>query len=123
MSRQIKFRAWDKTLKTMIKTFMVYSNGIVHEDSGWDKHYAGLDITDRVELMQFTGLHDKNGKEIYEWDIVKGTEDNEHQGQSAVFYGNFHIQPFSYLGCYDGAKFEVIGNIYENPELLEANNG
>jgi len=75
-----------------------------------------------VVVMQFTGLLDKNGKEIYEGDIVREFwngnpdpccvqvvewDDNESSGPRVV---GFYLQ--------DGDEYEVIGNIYENPELL-----
>ena len=75
--------------------------------------------SDDVELLQYTGLTDTNGVEIYEGDIVRGTKDNKHQGQSEVFIDAWTIQPFSYLSCYDTSLFEVIGNIYEHKELLD----
>jgi len=110
--REIKFRAWD-------------GESIISPNDFWlsaDGHSAVFGRSGTIEysnweLMQFTGLLDKNGKEIYEGDIVKGT--GEHIGQSNVFYGYGVWQPFSYLGTYCGNDFEVIGNIYENPELLE----
>lgn len=81
---------------------------------------------------QFTGLHDKNGKEIYEGDIV------EYEDYSNGLY-LFKEQPkakgvikindllseiyLKGLGTFEGNKVEVIGNIYENPELLEVSHG
>ncbi len=69
-------------------------------------------------LMQFTGLKDKNGKEIYEGDIVKdqdGIIDSVEFSDAMFSYNIFALVAKSYLP-------EVIGNIYENPDLLKATN-
>lgn len=110
--RELKFRAWDERTKEM-----VYSKPM--PDFGFWK-WVAYD-SDTVS-MQFTGLLDKNGKEIYEGDILKGTR-----------YGSECYEAVKWVCGYDGdhwpvagfafeldelAGTEVIGNIYENPELL-----
>jgi uncharacterized phage protein (TIGR01671 family) len=131
--REIKFRAWDKEYKKMmewgkqlkglsqngIKTVMSYNS-----EDGWSDCYNLKDI----ELMQYTGLKDKNGKEIYEGDIVKYFDNKEHivvvenikelgtgMYLKRVGSGYYTLNP-SVIRDYE---VEVIGNIYENPELLE----
>ena len=129
--REIKFRAWDKEYKKMmewgkqlkgltqngIKTVMSY-NG----ESGWSDCYNLKDI----DLMQYTGLKDKNGVEIYEGDIIKGKEwehGNSHRHIGVVTYiGNAFrsVGINKYLGFHgsvDGS-YEVIGNIHENSDLF-----
>lgn len=92
---------------------------------------------DEIELMQYTGLHDKNGKEIFEADIVKvklykGEEEKYFVGKVEYFGSNFivdadndsdyHVYDLDGFGIdyrYNLEDCEVIGNIYDNPELLE----
>lgn len=75
-----------------------------------------------IELMQYTGLKDKNNKEIYEGDVIKyttwfkGYESTYSINYNIVFYDNGHFSP---LYNSDIIEIEVIGNIYENPEWLE----
>ena len=108
--REIKFRAWSEPLKLM--QFFENDNGMLGKN--------GEIHRENYKIMQYTGLKDSNGKEIYEGDIVKGTNGLKG-GPSEVFYGYGTWQPFSYLGNYDGNCFEVVGNIYENPELISGN--
>lgn len=118
-----KFRAWDKVFKEMVQVNalvldeqvvkVTYKNGNVAKDDM--KEY---------ELMQSTGLKDKNGKEIFEGDIltsqnypVKGVVEFRTDLGLWVHYLKEYSY-FEYLGNVAGSK-EIIGNIYENPELLE----
>ena len=84
-----------------------------------------------VELMQFTGLLDKNGKEIYEGELVRFEMGNTKYvgkviwgsfGDSEYATTGFHVEygtyTDEYIGLYEGEDFEILGNIYKNPELL-----
>lgn len=120
--REIKFRAWDNATK---KIYLV--GGIV-----WDKgKIVEVDRDDDPEieypeLMQYTGLKDKNGKEIYEGDIVEasgavGIVEWLDMGKwtLAMPRTTDFPQPRMVLGGYVEKGCRVIGNIYENPDLLK----
>jgi len=110
----IKFRAWDKTEKLWL-------------DVNWWEFWG--DPT--IEFVQYTGLKDKNGKEIYEGDIVRDYNGNILQVQWAYCWARYMMTYDGvtcqyYLEDYNWNKpdclsknMEVIGNIYENPELLK----
>ena len=123
--REIKFRAWDKKEKRMYEwPFIIH-----FFDEEIRVHKEGYGYTripmDDIELLQFTGLKDRNGKEIYEGDIRCGkyyfdTEDQTRfqvmkwDKKSTCFYWDGPEIP-RFIGV------EVIGNIHENPELLQTN--
>ena len=124
--REIKFRAFIKELNEIreveyinfLKKMISFPNKFCKE------YYLNADF-DEIELMQYTGLKDKNNKEIYEGDIVKL---RANHGIGVVKYydewGAFVVEyvkskPLVVLGMsYYKEDIEVIGNIYENPELL-----
>lgn len=125
MKREIKFRAWDKDKSKMLAPFSVRKliNGFntegnwsdYEDDELLDINYEG---SDEYELMQYTGLKDKNGKKIYESDILRWMDDsNLVQGNvQVVKFENYQIYPLVIAPT--SAAWEIIGNIYENPELL-----
>ena len=132
-NREIKFRAWNKTTKYMHDVYHVYFNngGIavegtgVYIGNGWVTQENGFKHDCDVELMQYTGLKDKNGVEIYESDVVKFNFIGREEGTSEVKweYGEWNVTDFSEKvrisdNIHGAADIEVIGNIYQNPELL-----
>lgn len=126
MSREIKFRVWDNQENTMfynedILNIQFAENFIRIEN----EKYAFNSFLDEVILMQYIGLKDCNGKEIYEGDIV---EDNFGDRYEVVFEDyKFNLKDF-YCGCFDipndgfselRDKLKIIGNIYEDGDLME----
>ena len=117
-----RYRAWDNANKEMFKdTFSITESGQVvvveQEDVMCPPDYV---FVDHLVIMQSTGLFDKNGKEIFEGDIVKcsgliGTIESFKAMWicSFVKYNNYQKVGFF------AQEIEVVGNIYENPELLE----
>lgn len=92
MNREIKFRAWNKDLKKMFKLGQItLEKGLWNYEPN-DKEFIGMSIPYQPSfvLMQYTGLHDKNGKEIYEGDIVQQFNVKEN-GIIEYKYGQFGI--------------------------------
>lgn len=119
-----KFRAWLKNDKEMIDVDEIHW---FHE--GIDFIGDGITFSrgaDEIELMQSTGLKDKNGKEVFVGDIIKCTRGCPHEVYLEKEYGGTYIggMPAIYLkGLREGYAWteaeEIVGNIYENPDLLE----
>lgn len=114
--REIKFRAWDKNKKQFISGWTV--TGFLSVLNPFER----VDISN-YEIMQYTGLKDINGKEIYEGDIIKSLyPDNnlvEYSDEQAL-YGYYYESRFgrSWIALYKHlGDTEVIGNIHENPDL------
>lgn len=123
--REIKFRAWDKELKFIVDSsrYLLGMDGNAFFDNNDSSLY---DQTEKLVLMQYTGLKDKNGVEIYEWDILQGSNGRivvcTYQAPIFVLKEKLtNKRWFNFIRHPDENQFEtVIGNIYENPELLEA---
>jgi len=134
--REIKFRAWNEEQRCMAKWGNIemgcrnYPNEFITFEPipSWS--------TDKYELMQFTGLHDKNGKEIYEGDILafhqlscfSSKHGEIYEDAVAVVIWPIVCAGFTlniikgHLHSLDMEKGEIIGNIYENPELIKKEN-
>jgi len=117
--RTIKFRAWDKRVNMMFlvrEMFWLVGGLQVDDGATTQRGFATKDF----EIMQYTGLKDKNGKKIYEGDILK-TQGTEPQYDTVSWNDNGYWECMGFKGkIIKELEFEVIGNIYENPELLEA---
>lgn len=120
-----KFRAWDKVFKEIVQVNALVLDEQVVKVTYKNGNVAKEDMKE-YELMQSTGLFDRNGKEVFVGDIVKCTRGCHHEVYLEKEYGGTFIggMPAIYLkGLLSGYAWtedeEIIGNIYENPELLE----
>lgn len=124
--REIKFRAWDNQSKRMINVQRMIATRIGCLVSEYLQGEDGDYISD-YELMQYTGLKDKNGREIYEGDIVSMMPEGYASipaevritERGVMFHRLDGDYPDLLVADWEGAI--VIGNIYENPELLKGN--
>lgn len=133
--REIKFRAWDK-VKQKWCNYKI-DDGTVYfmdNDTGcWYRNYHGK--YENFDLMQYTGIKDINNVEIYENDIVEIFKEKSYLNDTAIVKFDKYSSSFvlvvqdddcGYLSYdfayYDKTKYKVIGNIYENKELLEQEN-
>jgi len=135
--REIKFRVWLKENQLMSDVFT-----LSRTTQGWGMAAVDYRPKDHYELMQYTGLKDKNGREIYEGDIVRLNNKNYDPEYDLFYEGIVVVEQTESLGFnlkaidpvidgefnkYDSSRFwhfaredttEIIGNIYENPELV-----
>lgn len=113
--REIKFRSW------VIKDEKMLTGRQAMAIKRFTPNYGYLDR--EVVVMQYTGIKDTSGQEIYEGDIVKrlgtiGKVTWECEYRALGFYLNSNEQLMDVINPYSSWALEVIGNIYENPELL-----
>jgi uncharacterized phage protein (TIGR01671 family) len=113
--REIKFRAWSTEQNKFIWTEMIYFK------TDWTPN-----IRESTILMQYTWLIDKNGKEIYEWDILNEYDDENNEYFSWTYQVKYRDNWF-WLDSRDANEYwfwdtdcmEIIWNIYSNPDLLK----
>lgn len=131
--RQIKFRAWDDLHNKMYQVSDIEWDADVRMWVTADDGNNGIELIDEeAHLMQYTGLKDKNGREIYEGDIVRWGDmvglGHEKPVRVAVVRFDPDICFDSNVGIFDYGNFvyketdkylTVIGNVFENPELME----
>ena len=118
--RGLKFRVWDKEREcyldeTELAGITPDGKYILYIE---EEEISKLEIEGNYIIEQYTGLKDKNGKEIFEGDLVAYEKDNI---ASVIFeYGGFYpfVEPYNDFGCPSGREVEVIGNIHENHDLL-----
>ena len=128
MEREIKFRAWLKEEKRMIVDeqylvpLWVTNKGILRLLPNFEENYYEICNGSDYVIMQFTGLYDRNGKEIYEGDIVKKGDtitvckwNSTHSCFAFYTIGGFYLN----YSKYNQKSIKIIGNIYDNPELIE----
>jgi uncharacterized phage protein (TIGR01671 family) len=142
--KEIKFRAWNKAIKKMWSHETIQRNSVFALDSSLDdKRFLVIPMHDDIELMQYTGLKDKNGKEIYEGDIIVQDEyiwfdDGEPNYQGTVEWVFSQWQVIANCvnpakqGISDGmnyglndegyeegarTRWRIIGNIYESQPI------
>lgn len=133
--REIKFRAWDKKENKMYYDVQNTYDFMINNGGCFEESFKDVLEYDNYVVMQYTNCYDINGKEIYEGDIIRleGVDDRgigstwEHIGKIVYKRGAFFVCYFDYyadgdeeLICDAQVEFgTVIGNVYENKELLE----
>lgn len=144
MNREIKFRAWDNYKhemnykvcvgNTVDKNKLYTAHSLYHSENPNIGYWTHFDENSDIFLMQYTGLKDKNGKEIYEGDFIKCYTGNPTYDDDAILviwhkeFASFALAKNGWLYDHffredlDPKECEIIGNKYENPELMEVKN-
>lgn len=126
-----KFRAWDKRFSEFVEDFFVSEDGKIYKKSTNTGYGIAIsrETSDKVILMQSTGLKDKNGKEIFEGDVVRQVR-TQPTTENEIIIGVVTMIEGAWLIMNDCEQLasklwsetnenEIIGNTYENPDLLE----
>ena len=132
----IKFRAWDKVSEQMLRIGLIdLENEIIYcAKNNEDKTQSysteplphNFSNVERLVFIQYTGISDKNGNDIYEKDLLKNTQTNKiykvvWNGTSAAF--ELENEEKKYMSLFfanqNFGRYEIIGNIYENPEEVQ----
>ncbi|CJY63349.1 phage protein [Streptococcus pseudopneumoniae] len=129
-----KFRVWDSVEKKFVEHFFITDNGLIcnmEKPTSDSKLLIPIEKSELI-LMQSTGLKDKNGKEIFEGDILEIQDEGEVLGNAKLTWDNEQavfmieaisvddIAPFHEILSDESYSYRVVGNIYENKELLDA---
>nr|DAX32828.1 MAG TPA: YopX protein [Caudoviricetes sp.] len=127
-----KFRAWEKETQTMLDVSLIDFKKSVLVGEHWEFGETNFINFDDVNLMQSTGLRDKNGKEIFEGDIITNGQDVmcmkrhntlgfylEQKEKVEFLAGDTELDDFEECAEEVSKMVEIIGNVYENPEMLE----
>lgn len=146
MNRPIKFRTWDKNRQSFIGPVNLLGDQkyvILPENWPWEHYCEAVNLSSSAKtineafkeredyarenwiIQQYTGLKDKNGKEIYEGDILKWHEGKNNLSEVIFQNGSFMVRginwgAFWYLSDYCDV-YTCFGNVFENPELLKTN--
>ncbi|WP_415748796.1 YopX family protein [Streptococcus pseudopneumoniae] len=129
-----KFRVWDSVEKKFVEHFFITDNGLIcnmEKPTSDSKLLIPIEKSELI-LMQSTGLKDKNGKEIFDGDILEIQDEGEVLGNAKLTWDNEQavfmieaisvddIAPFHEILSDESYSYRVVGNIYENKELLDA---
>lgn len=119
--REIKYRAWEKNLKQIIPVYNInFESKQINTGSAWR-------FFDEIELMQYTGLKDRNGNEIFEGDILLGVKNFKVTPIKILWNKDKCFYQMSFLNDFDIKNLTkndidnsiVIGNVYENKDFIK----